>query len=240
MDKFNDYHIKKSEDKVLCLIHGIFASHTDFDDMIEAFNDTHFSLYGVKLPPYTDRAKDYNKLGRNEWNQKVYDVLDTLLTKYKEVYVIAHSLGSLLTMQYPRINELQKVVFWAPALVPKVSLTSTKVGLGLGNTPYLQKCKELSSVHASGLLNKWYLIKPTLSLFRQSRHAKKAIPSISIPILIVLSSKDESVHMKSATIIMKSAPSEEKHFIKLQHSYHNVISEEEKFVFHDILDFIQK
>ena len=118
--KNQDLHIRKSKKHVVAFIHGIFSSPSHYEQLIEKFVKLDYSVYAVSLQPHSEDPKDYLKLNKDSWIEQVNDTLDLLLKKYQNVYIISHSLGGLLSIEYEHINQIKKLVLWAPALKPKV------------------------------------------------------------------------------------------------------------------------
>ena len=238
-NKFEDLIINKSEDKVILLIHGIFGSPMEFIDFYNQYEKEDYSIYGIKLLPYSDKPKDYKSLDMNSWVVQLNFTLDKLLKEYKEVNIIAHSLGAILALQARNINKVNKLVLWAPAIKTKMSFASFKVGMGLGNDPYFLLMRETSSVDSKGLINKIRLIKPTMYLLPIGKNAVKNLPNVTTDILVIISKNDESVKIKSGDIIMENISSKNKEFIKLETSYHNLIDDSESYIYDKIINFIK-
>lgn len=243
--KNQDLHIRKSKQHVVAFIHGIFSSPSHYENLIEEFLKLDYSVYAISLQPHSEDPKDYLKLNKDSWIEQVNDTLDLLLKKYLNVYIISHSLGGLLSIEYEHINQIKKLVLWAPALKPKVTFKSIQIGLANPNKPqsdeYIEFCRTKGSVTPRNLVEKAYLLKPTLHLMYNVKNARKKLKDIHIPTLVIVSKKDESVQFSTGKLTEKEMDCSDFRLLELKESYHNDFSEEERELAHSqIIDFITK
>ena len=243
-DKLKDLHIKQDPTKLVLFIHGIFASYMDFEEILPGILDAGYSVYAIKLLPNSNNTKDYTELKKDTWVNQVNILIDSLLIEYKEISIIAHSLGCALTLQYPRINELKRLVLWAPAMKTKVSLYSTRIGLmntnKSYNNEYFEICKKKGSINVHNMMDRLRLIKPSLGLMYAIKQAKKNLSNITNDVMLVLSKKDESVRLSSSKYIQERIKSELKVEYILEHSRHNNFDEKEKLIIDEMISFITK
>lgn len=238
-----DLHIQKSKQHVVAFIHGIFSSPTQYKDLIEQFVELDYSIYAISLEPHSENPKEYLKLHKDSWIQQVNETLDLLLQKYENVYIISHSLGGLLSIEYEHINQIKKLVLWAPALKPKVTFKSIQIGLINMNKPqtdeYIEFCRTKGSVSPRNLAQKAYLIKPTLHLMYNVINARKKLKDVHIPTLVIVSKKDESVQFSTGRLTAKEMDCCEFRLLELEKSYHNDFSDEERMLaYTQIIRFI--
>lgn len=238
-----DLHIRKSKQHVVAFIHGIFSSPTQYADLIERFIQLDYSIYAIALQPHSEDPKEYLKLHKDSWIEQVNETLDLLLKKYKNVYIVSHSLGGLLSIEYEHINQIKKLVLWAPALKPKVTFKSIQIGLTNMNKPqsddYLELCRTRGSVTLQNVAERALLLKPTLHLMYNVRNARKKLKDVHIPTLCIVSKKDESVQFSTGRLAEKKMDCSEFSLLELEHSYHNAFSnEEEDIAYSEIIEFI--
>lgn len=238
--KIEDIIIKKSKEKIILFVHGIFSTPVEFTDFYNRYDKEDYSIYGIKLLPHSLDPKEYMKIKNELWQSQIDKLLDKLLDSYKEVNIIAHSLGCLLALRAKNINKVNKLVLWAPAIKKKISYTSIKVGLEIGTDEYYEKLPEFSGVEAKNLLDRVRLLRSTMYLFPAGRKAVKSLPYITTDTLVICSKKDESVRTESGNVIMRKIGSTHKQLITLKHSYHNLIDQKEEFIYDDIINFIKE
>ena len=240
-----DLHIRKSKQHVVAFIHGIFSSPTQYEELIEQFEKFDYSIYAISLQPHSEDPKEYLNLHKDSWIEQVNETLDLLLRKYENVYIISHSLGGLLSIEYEHINQIKKLVLWAPALKPKVTFKSIRIGFMSSDKhqddEYLEFCRTKGSVTPRNLAEKAYLLKPTLHLMYNVKNARKKLKDVHIPTLVIISKKDESVQFSTGKLTEKEMDCSEFRLLELKNSYHNDFSEEEReLAYTQIIEFITK
>ena len=243
IEKNEDLHIRNSKKNVVAFIHGIFASPSQYKELIIKISALDYSVYALSLYPQSPKPKEYLKLNKDSWNEQVNETLDLLLRKYENVYIISHSLGGLLSIEYKHINRIKKLILWAPALKPKVTFQSIRVGLLNMQKPnkdeYLEFCRTKNSISQSSLVDRAYLIKPTLHLMYNIVNAKKKLKDVHIPTLVIVSKKDESVQFSTGKLVEKKMDCDNFRLLELEKSYHNAFSDDEIELAHSqIIDFI--
>lgn len=240
-----DLHIRKSKQHVVAFIHGIFASPVQHSELIERMSELDYSVYAISLMPHSLDPKEYLKLHRDTWNEQVNETLDHLLEEYENVYIISHSLGGLLSIEYKHINRIKKLVLWAPALRPRITFKSIQIGLLDMNKPnkddYLEFCRTKGSVLPKNIAQRALLMKPTLHLMYNVINARKRLKDVHIPTLVIVSKKDESVHFSTGRLTKRVMECSEYQLLELEKSYHNDFSDEEKeTAYTQIIEFIKK
>jgi len=243
--KNEDLHIRKSNKDVVVFIHGIFASPLQYKDLIEKIVELDYSVYAISLYPQSPNPKEYLKLNKESWTKQVNMTLNLLLKKYEYVYIVSHSLGGLLSIEYKNINQVKKLVLWAPALKPKITFKSIQIGLINLDKPheddYLEFCRTKGSVSPKGLVDRVYLIKPTLHLLYNVMTAKKKLKDIQIPTLVIVSKNDELVRFSTGKLVEEKIDCCDFRLLELEKSFHNAFSDEEKELAHSqIIEFIKK
>lgn len=242
--KSEDIHIKNSLSDCILFIHGIFSSHIQFAKMINMFSNEGYSIYAVSLKGHGMESIHMTKIDHRIWLEQVNNTLNMLLRKYKNVYIISHSLGTLLTVNCERINEVKKCILLSPAARPKITLQSMKLGLLLENEklkdPFLVENRKIRGVKFKGL-KKVHAIKPLLALFKLIRLSRNKFPNIELDTLIAISKNDETVRFSSGEFVYKRISSKNKQLFKMVKSYHAVYDpEEEKELLNKCFDFISK
>lgn len=93
---------------VLC-VHGIMGTPNHFRDLVPLIPDT-MSVYNIVLSGHCGSVSDFSHASMEKWEQSVEDAVNELLSTHEEIYVLAHSMGTLLTIEQaiknPRITRL--------------------------------------------------------------------------------------------------------------------------------------
>lgn len=240
--KNEDIYIKQSEENIILFVHGIFSSHVQFRKLIRIFKDLNYSIYAVSLDGHGDDSRELSKVTHQSWINQIDVLVNDLLSKYTNVYVISHSLGTLLSMNAKNINEVRKLVLLSPAIKPQVTFQSMKLGMFLDKKnlkdPYLIENRKIRGVVLKGW-RKVHSIKPILALFKIVRITKKKLKDITADALIAISKKDESVRFKAGKYVYNNISSTNKNLIEMEKSYHAFFDPiEEESLNKEIVDFI--
>ena len=95
--------------KVIILIHGIYGNHNDLMKIAEFYANRGYEVISIQYPSTTDNIENISK--------KYIDPVIKNIDKNKEKYIIAHSMGTIVTREYlinNKIDNLKKVVFISP------------------------------------------------------------------------------------------------------------------------------
>lgn len=238
-----DLFIKQSEEKIILFIHGIFASHVFFEPLIKLFLDKGYSIYAVTLKGHGGSYKDLKKVTYKDWVMQIEQIIDKLTSKYQKVYIISHSLGSLLTLISQNVNQVNKTILLAPAIKTKISLKSIKLALKSHRKSvkdnYILYNQKISGVNFTKLYHKFYALKPLIELLKIIKQTKKRLSLFNVDSLIVMSKKDESVRFAAGKYVYDHIISKRKELIILNKSYHSLLDEDEEKKLHElIINFI--
>jgi|SRR5690554_6871094 len=241
--KKNDLYIKKSQNEIILFIHGILASHVYFEPLIKLFIEKNYSIYAVNLKGHGENYKALKNIKYHDWLNQIQQIIEKLSNKYPKVYIISHSLGTLLTLNSKNINKVTKAVLLAPALKTKVSLKSIKLALKSHSQSvtdeYLVHHQKISGIEFPSFFHKIYAIRPLIELLKLIKLTKKQLNSYKVDTIIVMSKKDESVRFSSGQYVYSHIGSKQKELIVLNKSYHSLFDkDEEKDLYNRIIEFI--
>ena len=93
-------YIKEVENAntVFIFIHGIVGSPNHFDDFIFHV-PSNYSIYNILLEGHGKSVKDFSKASKTKWEKQVENLVHRLSTMYDNIYLVAHSMGTLLSIQ---------------------------------------------------------------------------------------------------------------------------------------------
>ena len=93
---------------VLC-VHGIMGTPNHFRDLVPLIPDE-FSIYNIVIDGHCSSVRDFSRASMEKWEKCVERAVNELLQNHEEIYVLAHSMGTLLTMEQaiknPKITRL--------------------------------------------------------------------------------------------------------------------------------------
>ena len=212
---------------VLC-VHGILGSPRHFDMLLDLIPEE-YSVYCVVLPGHSGEAKDFAATSLSEWEALVALRLRELRGRYERVYLVGHSLGTLLLLG--ELFKSEEAV--AGAFLMAVPLTPFVAPTTLRHAP--PTAFGLKARRDSGISRAWraaYSVKPSKNLFRYVTYLPRFIDlfrkiikvrdglstySPSVPIMAVQSKQDELV-ARSATRLLLRYPKIDTRV--LEHSRH--------------------
>ncbi len=185
-------------------IHGIVGTPNHFKDFIPLVSDD-FSVCNLLLDGHGKGARDFSKTSMKKWEAQVASVVKKLSETHEKIYVIAHSLGTLLAIE--QAVACQKIcrlfLLGVPIkllLKPKMPINSLKV--------YFDKIRPddveaLAAKNCYGIENDknpfhyigW--IPRFLELFTKIRQTRKLLNELSTECFVYQSLKDEMISKRS-------------------------------------------
>ncbi len=188
----------------ILVIHGIISSPNHFRDLLGLIPDR-FSVHALLLDGHGKTAKDFSNASMKRWEEQVSHAVEELSRNHREIYILAHSLGTLLSAEQATRNEKITGMFWLdsplrvfvrPVMVP----ISLRFSLGTVDRtdPLLDSFAQSYSIAPDrNLFHYIGWIPRFLELLSKSRKTRKLIPKINCPTMVFQSGKDELVSMRS-------------------------------------------
>ena len=194
-------HIVPGAQKAVLFVHGIVSTPRFFDEYIPAL-PADCSAYSILLPGHGGTVKDFGRHSAKEWENHVRAAIDELRESHDQVYIVAHSLGTLLAIRAAvadstRIAGLLLLCvplrIWAK---PSALLHNTLKGVGLAeNNAELRTYYGVDQDWRVWRYIRW--IPRYLELFAQSRAARREVSGLTVPTLVCMAQKDELVSLRS-------------------------------------------
>ena len=198
---------------VLC-VHGILGSPRHFDMLLDLIPQE-YSVYCIVLPGHAGEAKDFAATSLSKWEELVALKVRELREHYERVYLVGHSLGTLLLLG--ELFKSEEAI--AGAFLMAVPLTPFVAPTTLRHAP--PTALGMKARRDSGISHAWraaYSVKPTKNLFRYVTYLPRFIDlfrkiikvrdglstySPSVPIMAVQSKHDELVTRGSARLLSR-------------------------------------
>ncbi len=212
--------------KAVLIIHGFAGGTYDEEYLANYLELKGFDVYTFTLPGH-DRML-FNKITKEDWIESARIHLEMLINnKYKQIYVIGHSMGGILA-SYLAANykEVKKIVLAAPAFkYLTFEEEDFKFLTALKNSPKIFKDYQKEEIISRLIQFPKSVIKEFMDLVKISRD----IPSkIYCPTLIIEGTKDIIVPAKSATFVYDNLSSTSKHIMYLDGVTHDIFRSEKK------------
>lgn len=192
--------VNDNADVAVLFIHGIVGTPNHFQEFVSLVPQS-MSVYNLLLDGHGKGVQDFSKTSMKKWEMQIATVVDNLSLTHKEIYIVAHSLGTLLAMEQAIKNEKISKLFLLAAplklsLKPKMISNSLKV--------YFNKIRPddyeaLAAKNCYGIEQDknpfkyigW--IPRFLELFAKIRQTRQIVNSINTTCLVYQSEKDEMV-----------------------------------------------
>ena len=198
-------YIRRTEcaDTAVLMIHGIMGTPRHFDGFLEMIPQN-WDVYNILLDGHGKTVRDFNATSMEKWKDQVQAYFRELSSRYERIFVIAHSMGTLLSMEAAQLypEKLMGMIFLAPPLKiqmrPVMVKYSAKVIFGCIDAG---KTREAAVARATSIAPEkkvWrYLgnIPRLLELLQLSGRCR-SLP-VQVPCLVFLSGKDELVAVSS-------------------------------------------
>lgn len=217
-----------AKDAVL-FVHGIVSTPRFFDDFASIIPPG-WSVHSVLLPGHGGTVKDFGRHGAREWSQHVRSALDELRASHERVYIVAHSLGTLLSIREAVRDDTRMagmLLLCVPLRIwpkPSALLHNTLKGIGLAEN--------------NGMLHTYYgteqdwrvwryigWIPRYLELFRESAAARRALTALTVPTIVYMAKKDELVSLRGVRDMAGNAAVEVRY---MPESHHHEFAPEDK------------
>ena len=225
------------------LVHGFTGLPAELFLLGEFLNRQNFSVLCMRLAGHGVDENNLMRTTKDDWFNSVLDGFYILHGACEKIFVVGHSMGGLLTLKLAAEKNLSKIVtLAAPIFIDD--------GLGLKNLPPKEFCgnacivqprKKLNDVPQAA--NEVYKKTPLISvheLVELIDDAKKFLPTVTAPILIMHGEDDHTAQPRSARFIMDNVGSPIKKIVTVPNAGHLLpLDENRDFVFDEILNFLR-
>lgn len=188
----------------ILLIHGIVSSPNHFRGLSDLIPEG-ISVHALLLEGHGKEVTDFSKASMEEWVTQVARAVEDMGKDHEEIYILAHSMGTLLAIEQavrnPKITRMFLLasplqVFVKPIMVP----TSLKISYDKvdPDDPAMVATKGSYSIAPDKNLFRYIGWAPRfLELLTKCRKTRKLIKEIKCPTWVFQSGKDELVSMRS-------------------------------------------
>lgn len=197
-------------DTAILFIHGILGTPDHFSFFLPLIPDD-ISIVNLLLDGHGKGVREFSQTSMKKWESQVNEAVDQLLANHKKVYIVAHSLGTLLAIEQAVKKPVAGLFLLAVpiclAIKPRVIATCWKVYRD--NIPasdlYTIAAKNCCSItqHRNLLL---YLgwIPRFLELLIKIQKTRKLLPSLTVSVSAYQSLQDELVSTASVSYLTRN------------------------------------
>lgn len=185
-------------------IHGIVGTPNHFSEFVSLVPES-ISVYNLLLDGHGKGVKDFSKTSMKKWESQVASVVQELSLTHEKIYILAHSLGTLLAIDQAVENKKVCRLFLLAvplrlSLKPKMTVNSLKVFFDRIRTDDYEALAAKRCYGIEGDKNPFHYIgwiPRYLELFAKIRKTRRVVSSLSTPCMVYLSGKDEMVSRNS-------------------------------------------
>ncbi len=206
MQHHQEYSYQNGNEAVIVFVHGILGTPNQFRFLTEQLSHS-YDCEALLLPGHGGTARDFSKTPGREWVGYAHRRIEEIRSRYKKLYLIGHSMGGLICLQYAAKNHIDGLV-----------MINTPLAIKFGISQLAFKRKLYSNVKGNEILSVYRLnygvtgarfydyplwIRQYMGLFGIMHQCRKCIGKVKAHTLIVQSALDETVHIKNANLLKR-------------------------------------
>ena len=184
-------------------VHGINATPRFFDGYIAALPED-ISVHSLLLPGHGGSVRAFGRHSAQEWESHVRAALDALRATHARVYIMAHSLGTLLSIR-EAVRDDNRIAGMLLLCVPlriwsKPTAWGGKLAKGLAGKAAREELQSCYGHEVDARIWRYIGWVPRyLELFRLSREARQRVGQVKVPTVVFMAGRDEQVSLRSET-----------------------------------------
>lgn len=217
-------------ESAVLFVHGIVSTPRFFDDFVPLVPPD-WSVHNLLLPGHGGTVQDFGRHTAKEWTAHVRAALDELRASHKRVYIVAHSLGSLLTIRQAAQDDAciaGMLLLCVPLRIwvkPSAMVKNVLKGVGLTKNPDLHTYYGTAQDWRVWRYIRW--IPRYMELFRESAAARREAAQVSVPCLVYMAKQDELVSLRGGKLLQANPAMSVR---ELPSSHHHDFPPEDKAV----------
>ena len=224
-------------------VHGIVGTPNHFAEFVERVPEG-ISVWNLLLDGHGGSVRDFSHTSMQKWEAQVRDAVEELAVSHTQIYIVAHSMGTLFAIDRAIENETVKGLFLLAVplkIAPKPRMLSNLCKV------YFDKIKPDDEValaakrcygiaqdknpfHYFGWLPRY------LELFAKAKEVRKRTPLLKTPTVAYQSVRDELVSISSVKELQKNKSisiielKNSGHYYYEQNDFAVLLKEFEKFI----------
>lgn len=224
--------IVKDADCAVLFIHGILGSPDHFDFLLPLVPN-HISVQNLLLPGHGRGVRDFSASSMRKWESTVKNAIATLSKSHNRIYIVAHSMGTLLAIQEainsPCIKGLFLLAIPVSPFPRKRMFTNAKtVFTGMIEDSDIHgKAADAAYSIAADKHPLRYLpwIVKYLELFKKIHEIRNILPQLTTPTVAYQSYNDEMVSNHSIQYLRQNSNIT---VYELKNSWHNLYGDSDQ------------
>lgn len=189
--------------KAVLMIHGILGTPRHFEFLLPLIPED-WAVYNLLLDGHGGTVDDFSRTSMKKWKSQVSARLDDLLRRYDEIILVAHSMGTLFSIQeaIARPEKIRHLFLLQCPLRPWLKLRyacySLLLPFGIVPKAAQDMCSDCSLTLTRKLWKYLGWIPRFLELFAECRKTRQLLGQLTVPCLVFQSQRDEMVSLRSS------------------------------------------
>ncbi|MDQ4095715.1 MAG: alpha/beta fold hydrolase [Actinomycetota bacterium] len=204
------------------LVHGFTGSPQGLRLMGEHLNAAGATVVAPRLPGHGTTWQDLATKTHEEWSGTVEEAFDDLATRCDEVFVMGLSFGASLCIDLAarRRGRVAGLVLMASYVITKDPrrFFAPAIRFVLQSLPGV--ANDIADPQMREIAYDRVPTKAAYSMLQFTRRARRALPSVTCPTLIIHSRQDHTAHPDNAKVIYDELGTNQKELVWLERSYH--------------------
>lgn len=208
MDHKEYKRIISGSKRAFLFVHGIIGTPDHFDFLM-SYLPENVSVWNLLLDGHGKGVAEFSRASMEKWRGQVKGAVDDLAKGHDEIYVVAHSMGTLLTMEQAICNEkIVKMFYLQSPLRLSIRPRMLKTAMDV----YFNKVKEkdvdivaakrcCGIVHSRNIFLYIGWIPRYFELFAKMSETRKNLKRLKTPCVACQSRRDEMVSNRSAKLL---------------------------------------
>lgn len=205
---------KKPLRRAVLFCHGFMGSPRQFAWLLPVAARCGYEAFTVTLPGHEADAAAFFASDDRQWLQELEMRLDAVREDYDRIVLVGHSMGGLLEVLSATSNpdRIQAVVALAFPLKIRMTWRAMRQNVQAlspereGEDTAVACLREWSGVRGLNVWNALRALPNSLRLLRVVRRVRAALSSLSVPLTIVQSGKDELVPPSALRLALRLLP----------------------------------
>lgn len=196
--------IKENADTALLFVHGIAGTPNHFNIFMPYVPDN-VSVYNMLLDGHGKSVRHFSNTSMPKWEKQVNAAVEELCLTHSNIFIIAHSMGTLFAVEQAIKNKKIKKLFLLASplklfLKPQMFQNSLKVYFNKINPsdPVAIAAKNCYGIDKDkNIFNYFGWIPRYIELFKKIKQTRKSLCNLSTDTVVFQSQHDELVSLSS-------------------------------------------
>jgi len=225
--------LKGQNSKAVLIVHGFTGYPGEYYELAHSLNKVGYTVAVPRLPGHGTNRRDFNSTGWRDWLSHVENTYLDLQSQYQSISVVGLSMGGILAILLgarfqpeklvllaPGMAAANRLFYWTPWLKWFVKELKADWSPRDGDTENIRRLgQEYWSVHNVPQLSQ---------VLKLQKKAKRVLPDIDCPILLMVSEQDEMVPLSAVEVISRGVSRKQLQTEILSKSSHVLVTGVEK------------